>query len=76
MDQHSESDSKQKLNVSVFCDYINVNPSAVYEQWQQTQQFCYNLNTTLFSNQSASPLLMYPTIDSQTLASIIAQIMT
>ena len=75
MDQHSESDSKQKLNTSVFCNYVNVNLSAAYEQWQQTQQFCYNFNATLLSDQSAPSLLMYPTIDPQTLASIIAQVM-
>ena len=31
MDQHSESDSEQELNISVFCDYVNANSSAVYE---------------------------------------------
>ena len=46
MDQHSESDSEQELNTSMFHDYVNVNPSAIYEQWQQAQQFCYNLNVT------------------------------
>ena len=50
MDQHSESDPEQELNISVFCDYVNANSSAVYEQWQQTQQSCYNFNTTLFSD--------------------------
>ena len=37
MNQHSESNSEQKLNINVFCDYVNVNFSAVYEQWQQAQ---------------------------------------
>ena len=60
----------------MFHNYINVNPSAAYEQWQQTQQFHYNLNTTLLSNQPGPPLLMYPIIDPQTLASIVAQMMT
>ena len=32
MNQQSESDSEQKLNVNVFYDYVNANPSAVYEQ--------------------------------------------
>ena len=76
MNQHSESDSEQELNTSVFHDYINANPSATYEQWQQAQQSCYNLNTTLFSDQPAPPLPMYPTINPQTLASIVAQVMT
>ena len=75
MDQYSESDLKQKLNTSMFYDYVNVNSSAAYEQWQQAQQFCYNLNTTLPSDQPASTP-MYLTIDSQTLASIVAQVMT
>ena len=74
MNQHSESDPEQKLNTSVFHDYVNANPSAAYEQWQQAQQSCYNLNTTLLSDQPA-PMLMYPTIDPQTLASIVAQMM-
>ena len=34
MNQHSESDSEQKLNASAFHDYINVNFSVIYEQWQ------------------------------------------
>ena len=76
MNQHPESDPKQKLNISAFYDYINANPNAVYEQWQQAQQSYYNLNITSPSDQPAPPLLMYPLIDSQTLASIIAQIMT
>ena len=76
MDQHPESDLEQELNTSVFHDYVNANSSAAYEQWQQAQQSCYNLNITPFSNQPAPPLLMYPTIDPQTLASIIAQMMT
>ena len=75
MDQHSESDSEQELNISMFCDYVNANPSAIYEQWQQTQQFCYNFNVTLSSDQPVSPLLMYLIIDFQTLVSIIAQVM-
>ena len=75
MDQHSESDLKQKLNISIFYDYINANPNAAYEQWQQAQQFHYNLNTISFSDQPAPPLLIYPIIDSQTLASIVAQMM-
>ena len=75
MDQHSESDSKQKLNISIFHNYVNANPSAAYEQWQQAQQSHYNLNTTLPSDQPAS-MPMYPTIDPQTLASIVAQMMT
>ena len=75
MNQHSESDSEQKLNTSVFCDYVNVNSSAAYEQWQQAQQFCYNFNATLFSDQPAPSLLMYSIIDPQTLASIVAQVM-
>ena len=74
MNQHPESDSKQKLNASVFHDYVNANPSAAYKQWQQAQQFCYNLNVTLLSDQPA-PLLMYLIIDPQTLASIVAQVM-
>ena len=76
MNQHPESNPKQKLNTSMFHDYINVNLSAAYEQWQQAQQSHYNLNTTLSSDQPAPPSLMYPIIDSQTLASIIAQMMT
>ena len=32
MNQHSESDPEQKLNASTFHDYVNVNPSAAYEQ--------------------------------------------
>ena len=75
MNQHSESDPEQELNTSIFCDYVNSNFSAAYKQWQQTQWFCYNLNITLPSNQSA-PTLMYFIIDSQTLASIVAQVMT
>ena len=75
MDQHSESDLKQKLNASMFYDYINANSSAVYKQWQQAQQSHYNLNITLPSNQSVPPPPMYLTIDSQTLASIVAQMM-
>ena len=75
MDQHSESDPKQELNASAFHDYINANPSAAYEQWQQAQQFHYNFNITLSSDQSAPPSLMYPLIDPQTLASIVAQVM-
>ena len=59
----------------MFHDYINANPSAAYEQWQQTQQSHYNPNVTLLSDQSAPPLLMYPTIDPQTLTSIVAQVM-
>ena len=31
MDQHSESDSEQELNASVFHDYVNANSSAAYE---------------------------------------------
>ena len=76
MDQHSESNPKQELNASVFHDYINANSNAIYEQWQQAQQSCYNFNAILLSNQSAPPLLMYSIIDSQTLASIIIQVMT
>ena len=74
MDQHSESDSKQELNISMFCDYVNANLNAAYEQWQQAQQSYYNFNTTPPSDQSAPPSLMYPTIDPQTLASIVAQV--
>ena len=74
MNQHSESDSKQELNTSTFYDYINANSSAVYEQWQQAQQFHYNSNTTLLSDQPA-PSPMYPIIDPQTLANIVAQVM-
>ena len=75
MNQHSESDFEQELNISVFYDYINANSSAVYKQWQQIQQFCYNSNTILPSDQPAPPSPMYPIIDPQTLASIVAQIM-
>ena len=75
MDQHPESDPKQELNTSVFHDYINANPSAAYEQWQQAQQSCYNPNVTPPSDQPAPPPLMYLTIDPQTLASIVAQVM-
>ena len=75
MDQHLESNPKQELNASAFCDYVNANSSAAYEQWQQTQQFCYNLNITLPSDQPAPPLPMYSIIDPQTLASIVAQVM-
>ena len=75
MDQHPESNPKQKLNASVFCDYVNANPSAAYEQWQQAQWSCYNPDTTLPSDQPV-PTLMYPIIDPQTLASIITQVMT
>ena len=75
MDQHPESDPEQELNTSVFCDYVNANPSAAYEQWQQAQQSRYNLNVTLPSDQPAPPPLMYPIIDPQTLASIVAQVM-
>ena len=63
MDQHSESDPEQKLNASVFCDYVNANPSAAYKQWQQAQQSCYNFNTTSFSDQSAPPSPIYSIID-------------
>ena len=76
MDQHPESNSEQKLNTSMFYDYINANLSAVYKQWQQAQQSHYNPNITLFSDQSAPPLSIYSTIDPQTLASIVAQVMT
>ena len=75
MNQHPESNPKQKLNISVFHDYVNVNSSAAYEQWQQAQQSHYNLNITLFSDQSAPPSSMYSIIDSQTLTSIVAQMM-
>ena len=75
MDQHSESDPEQKLNASAFHDYINANPSAAYEQWQQAQQSHYNPNITPPSDQPAPPPPMYPTIDPQTLASIVAQVM-
>ena len=75
MNQYSESDSEQELNTNMFCNYVNANSNAAYKQWQQAQQFCYNFNTTLLSNQSASPLLMYFIIDPQTLVSIIAQVM-
>ena len=75
MDQHSESDPEQKLNVSIFHNYVNANLNATYKQWQQAQQFCYNLNITSFSNQPAS-MLMYSIIDPQTLASIVAQVIT
>ena len=71
MNQHPESNPEQKLNASVFHDYINANPSAIYKQWQQAQQFCYNSNTTLPSDQPVPSLPMYFTIDSQTLASIV-----
>ena len=37
MNQHSEFDSEQELNISVFHEYVNANPSAAYEQWQQAQ---------------------------------------
>ena len=50
MDQHPESDPEQELNASMFYDYVNANPSAAYEQWQQAQQSCYNLNVTLLSD--------------------------
>ena len=76
MDQHPESDPKQKLKISVFHDYVNANSSAAYKQWQQAQQFHYNFNTTSPSNQPAPPLPMYLTIDPQILASIVAQVMT
>ena len=76
MDQHSESDSEQELNTSMFHDYVNANSNATYEQWQQAQQFCYNPNATPLSDQPAPPLPMYSTIDPQTLASIVAQVMT
>ena len=76
MNQHSKSDPKQKLNTSVFHDYVNANSSAAYEQWQQTQQSCYNSNITSLLNQSAPPLPMYLIIDPQTLTSIVAQVMT
>ena len=76
MDQHPESDPEQELNASMFHDYVNANPSATYEQWQQAQQSHYNPNTTSPSDQPAPPLLMYLTIDPQTLASIVAQVMT
>ena len=72
MDQHSEFNLKQKLNINVFHNYINANSNAVYEQWQQVQQFHYNLNITPFSDQLVPSPLMYLIIDSQTLASIIA----
>ena len=32
MDQHSESDPEQELNISTFYNYVNANPSATYEQ--------------------------------------------
>ena len=76
MNQHSESDPEQELNASVFYNYVNAIFNAVYKQWQQTQQFCYNLNITLLSDQLAPPLSMYLLIDSQTLASIVAQMIT
>ena len=76
MNQHSESDPEQKLNANVFCDYVNANSSAAYEQWQQAQQSHYNFNTTLPSDQSAPSLPMCFIIDSQTLISIVAQVMT
>ena len=34
MNQHSESDSEQELNTSVFYNYVNANFSATYKQWQ------------------------------------------
>ena len=74
MNQHSESDPEQKLNTSIFCDYNNANSSAAYKQWQQAQWSHYNPNATLPSDQPA-PTPMYPTIDPQTLASIVAQVM-
>ena len=76
MNQHSKSDSKQKLNINVFCDYVNANSNAVYEQWQQAQQSHYNLNIISLSDQSTPSSPMYFIINSQTLTSIIAQVIT
>ena len=74
MNQHSEFDLEQKLNISAFHDYINANPSATYKQWQQAQQSHYNFNIISPSDQPASTP-MYLIIDPQTLASIVAQMM-
>ena len=76
MNQHLESDPEQELNVNVFYNYVNTNSSAAYKQWQQAQQSHYNFNITPPSDQPVPPLLMYFTIDPQTLASIVAQVMT
>ena len=60
----------------MFCEYVNANPDAAYEQWQQAQQQAqqthFTANVTSSSlNQSSH---MYITLNPQALIIMIAQI--
>ena len=76
MNQNSEPQPDQELNANMFHKYINANPDAAYEQWQQaqqqTQQTHFTANVTSLSlNQF---LFTYITLNLQALTIMIAQI--
>ena len=78
MNQNSEPQPDQELNVNTFHEYVNANLKAAYEQWQQAQQQAQQTRSTanvisLSLNQFS---LMYITLDPQALTIMIAQIVT
>ena len=76
MNQNSEPQPDQELNTNAFCEYINANPDATYEQWQQAQQQAQQTCSTanVISSSSNQSLPMYITLNPQALTTMIAQI--
>ena len=76
MNQNPEPQPDQELNANTFCEYINANPDATYEQWQQAQQQAqqthFITNVTPSSLNQSSP--MYTTRDPHALTIMRAQI--
>ena len=76
MNQNPEPQPDQELNANTFREYINANPDAAYEQWQQAQQqaqqTCSTANVTPSSSNQSSPT--YITLNPQALTTMIAQI--
>ena len=76
MNQNPEPQPDQELNANAFREYVNANPDAAYEQWQQAQQQAQQTrsiaNVTPSSSNQSSP--MYTTLNPQALTTMIAQI--
>ena len=64
MNQNPELQPDQELNANTFREYVNANPDAAYEQWQQAQQQAQQTrsiaNVTPSSSNQSSP--MYTTL--------------
>ena len=76
MNQNPEPQPDQELNANTFHKYVNANPDATYEQWQQAQQQAQQTHFTanVTSSSSNQSLPTYITLNPQALTIMIAQI--